>query len=156
MSQSAKALGVSSHSFKYNGQDYALHPIGPLVRAEYEAFLEKRAYNRLRRNKPHMSDEEYREATSQLGRDIDSGLYQFWSPLSFNTLKTVPECWQYFLMLRLRFGLPDNQKGNVTPEFIAAMPEADRDRLTDLINQIDAPPEAEPDPTKPGQSPAAS
>jgi hypothetical protein len=141
MSDTAKALGIPSLSFDYQGKSYPLHPLGMWVRGEYEAYLEKRAYNRVRRLRPTMSEDEYQQQRRETGIDIDKGVYRFWGEVSLATLRDIPECWEYFCLLRVRFGLPENERRSLTPAFMEEMSIEDKQRLSDLLNSIDAPAE---------------
>lgn len=76
MGQLARALGIGAE-FDFEGVTYRLSPPKPNLQAKFETWLEKKAWEVLKRQKQFMEPDEYRSARTDLLGSIAASEYDF-------------------------------------------------------------------------------
>lgn len=76
MAELAQALGVGPE-FVYEGKAYRLKPLTLVHYAMFESWLERQAWEALKRARPTLSAQEHEDALSRVTKDIASGAYGY-------------------------------------------------------------------------------
>lgn len=140
MGQIAKALGMGSE-IRHNGRTYNVSPWTYKIQGEFERYLEGQAVQAVRRMRPHMNEYEWKEAMTQVQRDITTGVYTFGSEQVAQALQALPHMKHLFYLL-----LKENHP-EVTPELAAEIVDSDtREAMARMA-------EANADPTSPTPEP---
>lgn len=84
-----RALGGGSE-LEFEGTVYQLSPWNYKIQAEYERYLERQAFDSLKKLKPLLSAEDYQEQLSRLQKDIAVGEYSFGSVLVAKSFYALP------------------------------------------------------------------
>jgi len=151
----AKALGMPSE-VEFRGVVYKMQPWTNEVMAQFESWLERRAWQAYDRAKKNMSPGEAREMRTDLLAAISAGDYSFGSAAVAEALQSKPGI-AHMLYLLL------SQNKGVTPDLVEEMVAEDMDRMLqamDTANAGDTAPEPAdegepPDPTPANAAPAA-
>ena len=80
--------------------------------AEFELWLEMRAWNALRRARPHMGEDEYRQARNDLNREIAAGQYGKGSPACLEAMNS-PDGQKQIMFLMLQPKYPNEARSLV-------------------------------------------
>ncbi len=139
----AKALGSSSE-IEHKGQTYKVGPATQDVKAMFEAWMEKQAFDALRaaKAKGNLSDDEYREERTALLRDIGSKKLTFHSAYMAGVMATL-DGQKAFCLLMIKQNHPD-----VSMQLVDSIFE---EKLDEIIDSIDAHMADDPN----GQAPAS-
>lgn len=89
MGQTANLLGVGQ-TITFEGKEYTLSTMTFDMQAKFETWLERRAMDAVRRQKPFCDDEEYKELSCRVITDIAAGVYSFGGSKCVEAAKTLP------------------------------------------------------------------
>src|SRR6266851_60324 len=109
MGEIARALGEGT-TLEFKGQPYKLAPVNYEVQAQFELWLEKRAWEGIRRAAANLPPEGLAELAalrSQVSQDVAAGVYSWGSTASVNATQTAAGQKQLlYLMLSAARGNP--------------------------------------------------
>lgn len=74
MAQLAQALGIGPE-FTFEGTVYRLKPLTPVHLAMFETWLERQAWEALKRAAPALSAQEFEDGLARIAKDIATGVY---------------------------------------------------------------------------------
>src|SRR5579859_1662260 len=94
-----RALGMGS-TIEFRGQEYKISPWTYQIQGEFERFMEKRAWEAVRRAAAHMQPDEAREARAALTADIAAGEYSFGSGTVAKACANLPTLEHLIFLLR--------------------------------------------------------
>lgn len=76
MGQIAKSLGTPV-PFEFDGQTYQVSPWTFGILGQFEVYLEEQALINLKRMKPFLTDDEFKDLAHKTKQDLDKGKYTF-------------------------------------------------------------------------------
>lgn len=95
-----RAIGGGSE-LEFEGKVYKLSPWTYKIQASYERYLEKEAFESLKRLKAYLTTEEYMSQLNRLQQDITVGVYSFGSDQVAKSFTSIPHIKQIlFLMIK--------------------------------------------------------
>jgi hypothetical protein len=107
MGQISQLLEVEE-SLVHDGKTYKLAPLTLEMQAQFEQWLEDRAWKSLERQRSGLSAQEYEVRAGKLQRDIAADLYGFFSECSHNALsQPFGKGNRQLMFLRLKANHPD-------------------------------------------------
>ena len=132
---------------EHKGTTYKLSPCKIEIQAQYEQWLEDRAWDALERRKPRMTTAAYQEAVSQLEQDIATDKYGWFSQACVDSQTAGPlsKGFRHLLYLRLKDANPD-----ITPALVLEILGAAWEELAAKARRMDHDPNS-PSPDKPGE-----
>ncbi len=105
MGDTNKALGGGSQ-LEFDGKTYTVSPWTYDIQKKFEQYMEKEAFASLKRMRPNLNDEEWRDQLSLLNENITIGVYSFTSGRVAKALTHIPHQ-KYLLYLCLVPNHPD-------------------------------------------------
>ncbi len=130
MAEAAKALGTPQ-SFAFRGKTYRLAPFTFDRAAEFELWLEGRAWDSVERVRHLCTEEEYQRRLDAVARLVATGHFAFGSSAASEAARTLPGMKQC-LLLQLRACA---ENGPVTERLVEDVFAEMRDRVLALLKE---------------------
>jgi len=89
MGETARALGRGPE-LEFEGRTYEVSPLTFELQARFETWMERRAYESVRRHRAGVPDEEYYRLLAAVARDSAAGEYSFGSKASVKAGASLP------------------------------------------------------------------
>lgn len=107
MGQISQLLEVEE-TVAHKGQTFRLAPLTLEIQAQFEQWLENRAWEALERQKARLPAQEYEQRAGKLQRDIAADMYGFFSECSHNAMSNpFGKGNRQLMYLRLKANHPD-------------------------------------------------
>lgn len=147
MGMVSAALG-SPVDLVYDGKTYKLSPWSYDIQSSYERYLEGEAVAALKRLRPYLTEDEYREQLSETRRDVGAGLYTFGSDIVAKAIWAKPH-FKHLVWLCLQKNHPE-----ATKDLVSKMVDDQLDEVFAKMNEANADPSVPPTTTPTPAGPA--